>query len=247
MSDLLPAPLPMTRDEARACIESMHRSVEHFRAKACELHEREGWKALDYETWGECVAAEFDQGRNYIYRQLAAALIEREVLPMGNIGAIPERQLRPLLQIPAGERKPVWEHAVASAPNGKPTARHVEAAVAHVNGNGKVRSIPVHAELLIEDDPAGQEAAEADEPDEESGQVDSDQAERRSRRFLESLDRVDALTRAVDARICHDGYDGLPAILTHLGRQDSLRVKGKTEILIERLQGWLASIKEGLR
>jgi hypothetical protein len=100
---------------------------------------RRGWVALGYESWRECVAAEFGQSQAYLYRQLAAAMIERELLdfsPMGEklddrlCDRIPERQLRPLAALPTKEARQEAYAEATEAAKGKPTARHVEEAVA---------------------------------------------------------------------------------------------------------------------
>lgn len=245
----------MTEAEARDCIESMHSSVESIRAKAMDLYDREGWRALGYGTWSECIATEFDQSRSYIYRQLAAALIEREVSPIGDTGVIRESQLRPLGQLPPGERKAAWDQAVETTPNGKPTAKHVEAVVAEMTGKSKSApddGKPQPAVDYRDDDERDQAEVESQPPEpgprgEDEDPLDPAAVERRCKRFLKCLDDVDDLTRAVAARVCHGGYDGFPAILTQLGRQDARRVRGKVETLIERLKGWMVSIKEGSR
>jgi hypothetical protein len=120
---------PMTESEARSCCDRINRGLDHVRALVLDLHDREGWKALGYGSWGACVVAEFDQSKSSLYRQLEAGRIEREVAPDVPIGTIPEAQLRPLARLPEGERKPAYDEAVATAPNGKLTAAHVEAVV----------------------------------------------------------------------------------------------------------------------
>ena len=39
------------------------------------------WQALGYASWRECVTAEFGDSKAYLYRQLTAAVIERELVP----------------------------------------------------------------------------------------------------------------------------------------------------------------------
>jgi hypothetical protein len=139
---------PLAAEHARAIVEAIHERVEQIRDLVLELYEREGWKSLGYESWEKCVTAEFDRDRSYLYRQLRAAMIEREIAPskidadpklspMGDkstlMGSrepvIPERQLRPLAELPEGHRKEAWEEARATAPDGKVTAKHVQATV----------------------------------------------------------------------------------------------------------------------
>jgi hypothetical protein len=122
----------MTEAEARKCAQQIRHHLESARKLVLELCEREGWRALGYGSWAECVTAEFDQSRRYLYRQLDAARIEREVAPAVEIGTIPERQLRPLAAVPTGGRKAVWEAALAATPPGKSPTPQVERLAARI-------------------------------------------------------------------------------------------------------------------
>src|SRR5205807_1142448 len=62
---------PMTRDEARQCVERINHHLDEARALLLDLYEREGWRALGYASWRECVAGEFPKWRqSYLYYQL---------------------------------------------------------------------------------------------------------------------------------------------------------------------------------
>lgn len=76
-----------------------------------ELKEYEGWRALGYASWGECVREEFTQHSSTIYRQINAALVELELSPMGEIGKVSERVLRPLTRrdFDASSRQLIWD------------------------------------------------------------------------------------------------------------------------------------------
>lgn len=112
---------PMTQGEARACIEAIIGHLRTARARILELYEREGWKALGYLSWRECVSAEFGQSQSYLYRQLAAAFVERVISPMGEIGVMPERQAREYGGLEPDEQKALA--ALSKAVLGdKPTA-----------------------------------------------------------------------------------------------------------------------------
>lgn len=119
----------MTPLEAQHCVESINAHLNSARALLLELYERQGWIALGYSTWRECVVAEFHQSQAYLYRQLQAAQIEQVISPMGEIGQIPERQLRPLTKLEPGEQQAVWQEVQETAPEGKVTAAYVESVV----------------------------------------------------------------------------------------------------------------------
>ena len=146
----LPLLSAMTRDEARTCADKINGCINDARALVLELYERKGWKALGYDSWEHCVTAEFERSRSYLFRQLAAAKVERELSPIGDIGSIPESQLRPLAPLPAPQQREAWSKAVDSAPNGKPTAKHVERAVAEVKATRTVTK-PVQASITYEE------------------------------------------------------------------------------------------------
>jgi hypothetical protein len=119
--------LLMSEAEARACVAAIRSHLDGARALLLGLYRREGWRALGYASWRECATAEFGQSQAYLYRQLRAAEIERELSPMGELGAIPERQLRPLAALDTPElRREAWERA---AEEGAVTVARVEAAV----------------------------------------------------------------------------------------------------------------------
>lgn len=147
----LPSAL-MTRDEAQRCANSIRAHLDGARVLILDLHERRGWKALGYGSWRECVVAEFGQSQSNLYRQLDAAKIERVVSPEQPIGAIPERSLRPLAGLPPETQKAAYDEAKAKAPNGRPTATQVKAAVERVVPP-KPEPLPPVIAAAIEADP----------------------------------------------------------------------------------------------
>lgn len=116
---------PMIYKEARECADTINTNMNDVRHLVLELYEREGWAALGYKTWRECVTAEFKQGERHLYEQLEAAQTERNICAIAQ--NIPESQLRPLTKLrnePEKQRE-AWQQAVATAPDGKVTAAHV--------------------------------------------------------------------------------------------------------------------------
>lgn len=117
----------MNEREAQECLAKIKHELatsehhfqrgQHHYTKAREaiwnLHEYQGWRALGYGSWRECVKAEFERGQSTLYKQLSAAAVERQISPDGVIGAIPERILRPLARKAFTEetRRTLWEVA----------------------------------------------------------------------------------------------------------------------------------------
>lgn len=105
-----------------------------------ELYEGEGWRALGYASWRECVAAEFGEHERTLYRQLQAAKVVREIEQSSADGPavvqfdtcvknkISERKLRELAKAPEGTRVEVLGVAI-EASGVEPTEAVVRAAV----------------------------------------------------------------------------------------------------------------------
>ena len=155
-----PAPM-MTAEEARRRVTAINSQLNNVRALLLDFHDREGWKALGYESWVECVKEEFGQSKAYLYRQLGAAQIEQRILeaekspigdsteispigeksddyddypPFDSVGPapIPESHLRPLASLPEEEQATIYHLAKETAPDGRLTAAHVERVVEEV-------------------------------------------------------------------------------------------------------------------
>lgn len=120
---------PMTETEARSCVGRIKTHLSDAKQEILSLYERDGWQALGYSTWIECVQVEFkDYSAPHIYRLRDAAQVERNLTdsPFGE-NAISEGQLRPIAQanLQPEQQRDVWQIATESAPNGKVTADHV--------------------------------------------------------------------------------------------------------------------------
>lgn len=116
----------MTAEEARGKITLINsqlakaeKAFSTARKLLDELYELQGWKALGYSSWRACAEAEFEKGQSTLYRQLLAAAIEKQILPIGGIGSIPERILRPLAakKFTEDTRKTLWEISTKIAGN----------------------------------------------------------------------------------------------------------------------------------
>lgn len=130
----------MSEIEARTCVDQIKADLENVRARLFELRERDGWKALGYETWQACITAEFDMSSRHAHRLLTAHAVDRILaspdrggpigLLRGVVAEIPEghaRELEPLLADDDAVREVYAE--VQQATEGKPTAADYRAAV----------------------------------------------------------------------------------------------------------------------
>lgn len=83
----------------------------------------------DYATF-EDYCADRDISRPRAYQLMSAAGIAEDLSTRVDTPPTTEKQIRPLSRLEPDERGEAWSEAVATAPNGKVTAKHVEEVVA---------------------------------------------------------------------------------------------------------------------
>jgi len=81
-----------------------------------------------HKTFDDYCNQRWQIGRAQAYRLIGAAQVVEDLSPMGDIPQN-ERQARPLSQLAPERRAEVWQRAVATAPDGKVTAEHVQQVV----------------------------------------------------------------------------------------------------------------------
>ena len=64
---------PMTKDEARQCVDAINNHLSEARELIYDLYTRDGWKALGYRNWTDCVENEFPMSSRNVWRELASA------------------------------------------------------------------------------------------------------------------------------------------------------------------------------
>lgn len=121
----------MTADEARAAADEIRGKLGDLRRTIHEFDSREGWRALNYDSFRSWAVAEIDQvGIRQVYRLLAAAEVESNLGV--TIGHTPESHLRPLVQLDVDEQRAAWQLASEIAGDEPRQAAHVAAAVQHM-------------------------------------------------------------------------------------------------------------------
>lgn len=83
----------------------------------------------EYDTFEEYCQQRWGMERRYAYRLMDAAKVVGNVSHGTQIAPTTERQARPLSQLPPEQQREAWQLAVDTAPDGKVTARHVQATV----------------------------------------------------------------------------------------------------------------------
>lgn len=129
--------VPLSKDEARALADSIRGHLSEMDAQILELKEREGWKALGYTSWRECIQNEFNIGQSRAYQLLSAARVRRNIAQVtdGKDSTIVEKpvlteeQARELSKLKsAEEQRSAYDEALGQS-NGKPTTTVVERVV----------------------------------------------------------------------------------------------------------------------
>jgi hypothetical protein len=80
-----------------------------------------------FDTFEDYCQARWSMSRRHVNRLIEASAVAENLGPMGP-KLESERQARPLGRLEPEEQKQAWDLAVESAPDGKPTAKQVEAA-----------------------------------------------------------------------------------------------------------------------
>ena len=144
-SEPLPVFKPLNDVEARALCDRVRESISQVRGLLLALYEGEGWRALGYQSWRECVVSEFEQSKSFCYRALAAARVERNFSQIGNIDAsqIPEGHLLPLTDMEPDQQVEAYQLALQLGKDkDRVTIRDVKAAVKQLTGKGLALSNP---------------------------------------------------------------------------------------------------------
>jgi hypothetical protein len=106
----------LTAPEARGLIAEIKANLQSARGLLLDLYNGKGWIALGYPSWRKCVEAEFDLSQTHLYRELAAAQVELNISPVGEIGSIPERHCRELTGLPPELQKLAYDAATEHGP-----------------------------------------------------------------------------------------------------------------------------------
>jgi hypothetical protein len=98
------------------------------------LEIRDGNLYRAFKTFDEYCLKTWQLERSRVYQLMDSVQVVGNLKMSTTVDILPtnERQARPLTLLPPPQQREAWETAVKAAPNGKPTARQVAAAVARV-------------------------------------------------------------------------------------------------------------------
>lgn len=117
----------MTEAEARACVSEINAGLDSVRRQILELYDREGWRALGYSSWRQCVKAEFPHAKERaLYYELQAAQIEQRLsgaYALHNCAKLPESHARELAKLPEDQQAEAYRDSLDE--DGNTTARRI--------------------------------------------------------------------------------------------------------------------------
>jgi hypothetical protein len=70
---------PMTAARARSLVDDIRSRLGEVRDLILEFYTSEGWVALGYPSWLDCVKNEFGHSKTWLYQELNAAIIEQQL------------------------------------------------------------------------------------------------------------------------------------------------------------------------
>lgn len=73
----------MSLDEAQATVDQINSHAAQIGKLLLNLRDREGWRALGYESWTQCLEREFSFSRKHLYELMRATPVQERVLPLG--------------------------------------------------------------------------------------------------------------------------------------------------------------------
>lgn len=120
----------MTHDEAVKWKSEIGGTAKQLRYLLFDGYERNAWKVLGYSSWTDCLrslAEEYGFTERRLW-QLHAMNQTEKLLNNCSVDTLPatESQARPLTSLPPEIQSEVWQLAVATAPEGRVTAAHVQ-------------------------------------------------------------------------------------------------------------------------
>lgn len=113
-----------------------------------EIRERQLYGIMA-DTFEEYVRIRWGWTKQRAYQLIAARKVVDSLPPESQLVVDSETKARPLVSVPEKQRAKVVQQAVADAPNGKPTARHIEEAAERVTAPTPQK--PPAKEILVDE------------------------------------------------------------------------------------------------
>lgn len=196
----------LTKAQAMKLCEEIREDIGSIGEKLYQLHEGQGWTALGYLTWKQCIAMEFHHSEWWGKNQLRIAEVRKALPPppkapergKGQGGAPPsstpqsDRALSELAKVPEADRPAVLARAAEKSEGKPPTAKAIREAAKPDYGK-----CPNCAGTKWDTDDEGNvDCAKCHHPyGEPAGDVDEDRIKTQRSKTIKT---VEALMRAFD-------------------------------------------------
>jgi hypothetical protein len=114
----------MTEAEARERVNLIKNKIKDHvgeeKRLVLDLYEREGWRALGYNSWRDCVLHEFEGSQSRLYELLDEARVERNISDVSEV-PVTARIAKVLKNLEPDQQRSVIKEAEETAPEGKIT------------------------------------------------------------------------------------------------------------------------------
>ena len=117
----------MDKTEAQSLVKEINKGIATVGGMLADLLDREGWRALGYESWRDCCMAEFEFSQSRIYQLLNHQRVIKNISADSTIVEKPtnESQTRPLQKLTALDQAQAWRNAQAKGGRRQPTGKQV--------------------------------------------------------------------------------------------------------------------------
>jgi hypothetical protein len=197
----MPDLTPIERTELAECEAVIERGIKSFvEVGTALLKVRDGrLYEDDFDTFEAYCQERWGMSRRHANRLVASAEMMDNLLgprgPKQEIDPPPvlptsEKQVRPLTNLPAPVQREAWARAVETAPNNRPTARHVAAIAAEIIVRDGVPNGTYHAPLEGQASFLDDEEDEEDDPEEVARETERETARRHFAGIRNSMQKM---------------------------------------------------------
>ena len=125
----------MDKVEAREITDRIKANLVDTSELVFDMYNREGWRALGYESWRACVVAEFEFSQSHAYRLLSHGQVVKNIKDsqLGNPDIIlpaTQHQTEPLAKLPPKQQSATWQKVQKVTEKPQPTAKEIETVIA---------------------------------------------------------------------------------------------------------------------
>ena len=122
--------------EAREITDRIKNKITEAGVLILDMYEREGWRALGYESWKDYTTTEFNIGQSRAYQLLNHGKVVKNIIDSTIVESTPtnEGQTRPLAKLTPEQQPVAWQAAQKETGKAQPPGKAVKEAVDEVIG-----------------------------------------------------------------------------------------------------------------